>query len=221
MTDRYVGKGGSDGANGLSWANRKLTLNGVEDTPVVAGDTIYVGPGIYRETLTCDVPGTSGNIITYIGDVTGENTDGIGGPVTVCGSDDDIGLADRTYGIYAASGNGDYRTFRGFIFRGSTYGLQLIDSDNVIYEDCISVDQPTSFLISSGAGQASNNATFRRLASIYGGFAQLNNNDSGSYGSVVENIFMMAAYNNNAEPKSKKCACRRKLGGEKEYLTLR
>ena len=63
MTVRYVGKGGSDSNDGLSWANRKLTLNGVEDTPVVAGDTIYVGPGTYRELLTVDVDGSSGNPI--------------------------------------------------------------------------------------------------------------------------------------------------------------
>ena len=60
MTTRYVGPGGSDANSGLTWALRKLTLNGVEDTPVVAGDTIYVGPGTYRETLTVDVSGTAG-----------------------------------------------------------------------------------------------------------------------------------------------------------------
>ena len=45
MTIRYVGIGGNDSNDGLSWANRKLTLNGVEDTPVEAGDTVYVGAG--------------------------------------------------------------------------------------------------------------------------------------------------------------------------------
>ena len=79
MTTLYVGPGGSDANNGLSWANRRLTLNGIEDKPVVAGDTVYVGPGVYRETLTVDVAGSSGNPITYIADVTGEHTDGIGG----------------------------------------------------------------------------------------------------------------------------------------------
>jgi hypothetical protein len=57
VTIYYVGPGGSDGSNGTSWATRKLTLNGVEDIPVVAGDVVYVGPGIYRELLTCDVSG--------------------------------------------------------------------------------------------------------------------------------------------------------------------
>ena len=87
MTDRYVGIGGNDGSDGLSWANRKLTLTGAEDTPVEASDTVYVGPGTYRENLTLDVDGSAGNIITYIGDVTGENTDGVGGIIRITGSD--------------------------------------------------------------------------------------------------------------------------------------
>ena len=45
MTNRYVGIGGSDGSNGLSWANRKLTLQSAENG-VAAGDTVYVGPGV-------------------------------------------------------------------------------------------------------------------------------------------------------------------------------
>lgn len=78
MTTRYVGIGGNDGNSGLTWALRKLTLNGVEDTPVVAGDVVYAGPGAYRELLTVDVSG--GN--TYqVGTVTVTN-----GSTTVTGA---------------------------------------------------------------------------------------------------------------------------------------
>lgn len=55
----YVGPGGNDGNNGTSWALRKLTLNGAEDIPVVPGDVVWVGPGVYREKLTADVSGGS------------------------------------------------------------------------------------------------------------------------------------------------------------------
>ena len=44
MTTRYIGPGGNNANDGLSWANRKLTLAGVEST-VAAGDTVYVGRG--------------------------------------------------------------------------------------------------------------------------------------------------------------------------------
>lgn len=110
MTIRYVGPGGSDGASGLTWVLRKETLTGVEDTPVVAGDTVYVGPGVYRETLTVDISGSAGNIITYIGDTTGENTDGIGGIVRITGSDDDSGGANARSTCVTLTGK-THRTF--------------------------------------------------------------------------------------------------------------
>jgi hypothetical protein len=73
-TTFYVGPGGSDAANGLSWANRFLTLNGCEDEPVVARSNVYVGPGTYRETLAVDVSGgnsyTTGTISATQGDAT-------------------------------------------------------------------------------------------------------------------------------------------------------
>lgn len=133
MTTRYVGKGGSDSNNGLSWATRKLTLNGVEDTPVQAGDTVYVGAGTYRETLTVDVSGSSGSPITYIGDYTGANTDGIGGVVRITGSDNDT-TQTRADCITATSKN--YRTFRGFLLDGSNSTFNITGSTNWTIDQC-------------------------------------------------------------------------------------
>jgi len=134
MTVRYCGIGGNDGNSGLTWALRKLTLNGVEDTPVVAGDIIYVGPGVYREQLTVDVSGTSGNPITYIGDVTGEHTDGVGGIVRITGSDDDQ-LTDRDHCILGEEI--EYRTFRGLSLDVTNGPLVLgIASHYWVFEDC-------------------------------------------------------------------------------------
>src|SRR3989304_7878159 len=59
MPTYYVGPGGNDGNSGLTWALRKLTLNGAEDTPVAAGDICWVGPGVYRELLTDDISGAN------------------------------------------------------------------------------------------------------------------------------------------------------------------
>lgn len=113
MTIRYVGSGGNDANSGLSWALRKLTLNGVEDTPVAAGDTVYVGAGTYRELLTVDVSGTADNPISYIGDYRGANTDGVGGVVRITGSDDDKS-ATRANCITDGAAARNYRTFAGF-----------------------------------------------------------------------------------------------------------
>jgi hypothetical protein len=137
MTTYYVGPGGNDGNAGTSWALRKLTLNGAEDVPVAPGDIVYVGPGVYRETLTIDISGTGSSQIAYVGDITGENTDGIGGIVRVTGSDDDQS-ATRANCITATGKS--RRTFRGFSFDTTTSDTLTViassDSDNWIIEDC-------------------------------------------------------------------------------------
>lgn len=135
MTTYYVGPGGSDSNDGLSWSGRKLTLNGVEDIPVSAGDIVYVGPGIYREQLTCDVSGSSGNLITYIGDLTGVNTDGIGGIVRITGTDNEQTVA-RNYCII--SNGTDYRKFVSlFLDEATTALMDIASSDSWIVEDCV------------------------------------------------------------------------------------
>lgn len=138
MTTYYVGIGGDDGNAGTSWAARKLTLNGAEDIPVAAGDTVYVGPGTYRELLTVDVSGSSGSPITYIGDYKGSNTDGVGGVVRITGSDDDI-TATRDYCIYAyGSGTRTYREFEGFCLdTASLYSVSWFRAnDGVYFRNC-------------------------------------------------------------------------------------
>lgn len=139
MTTRYVGIGGNDANDGLSWANRKLTLNGVEDTPVQAGDTVYVGAGTYREQLTCDVNGSAGNPISYIGDYDGSHTDGVGGIVTISGSDDDTTYATR-HGILT---NVNYRTFEGFNIEVSPQlagyyknRIACVNNTNIVVKNC-------------------------------------------------------------------------------------
>lgn len=136
MATRYVGPGGNDGNNGLTWALRKLTLNGVEDTPVVAGDLIYVGPGVYRELLICDVSGGVGTEIVYVGDVTGEHTDSVGGVVRITGSDNDQTSA-RAQCVDFVNKAG--RTFRGFyVDMASGQGFRVMNNCvNILIEDCV------------------------------------------------------------------------------------
>lgn len=144
MTTYYVGSGGNDSNDGLSWANRKLTLNGAEDIPVAAGDTVYVGPGVYREALTVDVSGSSGSPITYIGDYSGDNTDGVGGVVRITGSDNDQ-TATRSNCINANSKN--YRTFEGFI-------LDMCSSNLAIFDSCTNLILRKAHFYATGPGAA-------------------------------------------------------------------
>lgn len=131
----YVGPSSAGAADGTSWANRYGTLNAAEDKPVVAGDEVVVGPGVYRELLTCDVSGSAGNPITYTADVSGARTDGVGGVVRITGSDNDQ-TATRSNCISAISK--DYRTFSGFAF-DTTTGIVITlatSCSNWIIQDC-------------------------------------------------------------------------------------
>jgi hypothetical protein len=193
MTTYYVGPGGNDGSAGTSWATRKLTLNGAEDIPVTAGDTVYVGPGVYRETLTVDVNGTSGNVITYIGDVTGEHTDGIGGVVRVTGSDDD---QTSTRAMCIDSNNKDYRTFRGFRFDGtSAYEVRIDhDSTHITIEDCFVEGEAYNDYGIYVTGGAASNVTIRRCVLISAGYSIYVLSGAGltATSCVIENCLMMS-----------------------------
>lgn len=106
---------------------------------MVANDTVYVGPGVYREQLTMDVSGGAGTPITYIGDVTGENTNDVGGLVRITGSDDDQ-TGTRSRCIYGAAAR-NYRTFRGFMLDGATSAhVQFNGSTGMVIEDCYFAD---------------------------------------------------------------------------------
>jgi hypothetical protein len=192
VTTYYVGSGGNDSNAGTSWAQRKLTLNGVEDIPVAAGDTVYVAPGVYRETLTVDVSGSAGSPITYIGDYTGANTDGTGGVVRITGSDDDI-VAARNYCVSGSTRS--YRTFRGFAF--DTAGSHVIyggaDSrTNWVIEQCVFYEYlgTTAGVHIEGASQGNwtiQNCAFFGVLGAYGGLNITHSGTVDNAGHVIQN----------------------------------
>lgn len=135
MTTYYVGSGGNNSNAGTSWALRKLTIGGAEAIGLSAGDVVYVGPGTYRESLGPGASGSSGSPITFIGDVTGAHTDGVGGIVRWTGSDDDT-TAARQQSLSAGSRH--YRTYCGFHFDlGSVRNILLTTCNNWVIEDCV------------------------------------------------------------------------------------
>lgn len=184
MTTYYVGIGGDNANAGTSWALRKATLNGAEDIPVAAGDTVYVGPGTYRELLTCDVSGTTDGDISYIGDYTGANTDGVGGVVRITGSNDDI-TATRNYTINVNSKN--YRSFKSFTvdltakesIYSSSNGLTGLTLDGII------APYKTGIYIYNNGSSLNDitikNCYFRKLTITFG---------SGGVGLVTTNFYI-------------------------------
>ena len=70
-----------------------------------AGDTAYVGPGLYREKVTVANSGTAQERITFIADSTGEHTGDPPGVVMIAGADpvdETIFLPHSTPGLYMA-----------------------------------------------------------------------------------------------------------------------
>ena len=133
MATYYVGASGSDSNNGTTWALRKLTIGG-GIAAASAGDTIYVGPGTYRELVTIGKSGSSGSPYTLIGDQTGANTDGIGGIVRWTGSADDI-AETRAYCI--TSTNYSYWIVKGFSFDTvSTSLIRVVNGTHWEIVDC-------------------------------------------------------------------------------------
>jgi len=91
MATYYVTKQGDDAhaGTGPEPANAWLTI-GEAVSNVAAGDTVYIGPGIYRETLTLATAGTSGSRISWRGDPDGRYcTSETPGRVRITGADSD------------------------------------------------------------------------------------------------------------------------------------
>lgn len=93
MTTYYVRKSGNDGNDGDTPAGAWLTIDKAANE-VAAGDTVYIGSGVYRELVTMDTSGSSGNQISYIGDVDGVQT-GDPGLVIITAHDTETGNAAR------------------------------------------------------------------------------------------------------------------------------
>lgn len=191
MATYYVGIGGNNGNSGLTWALRKLTLNGAEDVPVVAGDTVIVGPGTYREQLTTDVSGTAGNPITYVGDESGILTDGVGGEIRVTGSNDDQTVT-RSFGVTSTGHN--YRTFRGIHFDTvGTAGINATGS-NFVVEQCAFMSSSIGI---TASGTAALNYTIRRCLFLFISGTGVNSTHTvtvDNVGHLIENcVFLMPA----------------------------
>jgi hypothetical protein len=76
VTTYYVRKTGSDSNPGTSPSQAYLTIGKAlaSGTALVAGDTVYIGAGTYREVITVAVAGAAGNYVNIVGDIDGSQT---------------------------------------------------------------------------------------------------------------------------------------------------
>lgn len=171
MTTYYVRKSGNDANGGTdpdtdAW----LTIDKAANT-VAAADTVYIGAGVYREIVTMDTPGSSGNQISFIADVGGEQT-GDAGLVIISAYANETSIASRTACIDL---NGhEFITWSGFSMVGGTTAVILSSVagnhsfEGVIAEDCAivagqeAVDLALSLDINQGATPTTTGLIIRR-----------------------------------------------------------
>ena len=97
---------GDDANDGLSPDKAWRTISMLESA-MRAGDTAYVGPGLYREILTVGNSGTAEEPITFVADTSGEHTTDPPGVVMITGADsmdEAIFEPQSTPGLYKISG---------------------------------------------------------------------------------------------------------------------
>lgn len=126
MTTYYVRVTGSDAADGLGPATAWQTIDKAANT-VAAGDTVYIGAGVYRELVTMDTAGSLGNIISYIGDVDGAQT-GDPGLVMISACDSPGQPAVRSRALDLNDGKA-FITFKYLIFEGNQSSTAPVHDD--------------------------------------------------------------------------------------------
>ncbi len=95
---------GDDANDGLSAARAWRGIAKLS-TAMQAGDTAYVGPGLYRDQVTVMNGGTSEKRVVFIADTTGQHTGDPPGPVMIAGADpvdETIFTPHTTPGTYKA-----------------------------------------------------------------------------------------------------------------------
>jgi|GEM_PF-1096396 len=128
----YVRKTGSDLETGTSPSRAWRTVGKAAST-MLDGDTVYVGAGVYTESVTETTDGTAIGPIRYIADVDGTRT-GDAGDVVI-----DAGGAEFAFRIDDSA----YIVLDGFTIRGATGGadpagiqVRSDGSDNVVIRRC-------------------------------------------------------------------------------------
>lgn len=153
---------------------------------VAAGDTVYIGAGVYREQVTMDTSGTSGNIISYIGDIDGSQT-GDPGLVVISAYDDEASAAARTSCLNMAGK--EFITWQGVMFDGG--GTACVDDasesgnrayEETTFENCnfnsghIDSDNAVNLELNEGATPTTAGLTFRGC--YFGGTVQIRSDEN-------------------------------------------
>ncbi len=141
MATYYVRQGGSDASAGTSAGTAWRTIGkALGAAGATSGDTIYVGAGVYRETVTVAIASTVSEIVV-IGDVDGAQTGDAG---EVVWTNYLSGWHDAITGAYCLNLAGkDFLTLRNIHFVAGG-GFGCIDG-NTVHSSNITIDQCALF----------------------------------------------------------------------------
>lgn len=123
----YVATTGSDSNNGLSTSTPFQTIQQAADT-AVAGDTVYVMPGTYKESVTIANSGTAGSPITFknysstLPIIDGENLSSSVGALLSISSKNDIHISGFEIENLTTSGSD---VVMGISIDGTSTGVQI------------------------------------------------------------------------------------------------
>lgn len=147
MATWYVRKSGSNSNAGTSPSAAWLTFGHAlaSGSGVSAGDSIYIGAGVYRETVTIGLSGSSvGGNINIIGDVDGAKTGDAGEiELTAFTTNDTTASASSTL---LAFGSKSYLAFSLLTMVGGAGNPTMVSassSTNVSFTDCTFLDAAT------------------------------------------------------------------------------
>lgn len=148
MTTYYVRKSGDDSNAGTSpaaaWATFDKALGATGGT---SGDTVYVGPGIYREIVTVNAAAAG---VVIAGDPLGEQTGDVPGEVILSGYPTGPFAAAAASPLITAN-SVDGVTLRNLrMVVGSQYGVSLFTTQNWTIERCVITGMASSGSTSGG-----------------------------------------------------------------------
>lgn len=159
MADRFVSKTYGNNANGGTdpITDAWLTCDHAASNVTSGPNKIHTEHGIYRELVTLDGSGSSGNTIDWEADLTGEYWPNNPGPTYITASDDE--LANTRTGALIVSSR-SFHTFTGFAFMyGSVNPIGVgSTATDFVFDRCLFVHSSSNIL---QANAAINNLTVR------------------------------------------------------------
>jgi Right handed beta helix region len=150
LADSYFVRTGGDDNNDGSTPMMAFATPAKAASIVSAGDSVFIGGGVYTTQIAPANSGTPGNLIRYIADSAGLET-GDSGQVII-----------QTAGTPVVSLDGiGYTSFDGFTLRDGDSTIEIINSSNAItFNNCVIERSSTyGFLVTGGSSATMTNCT--------------------------------------------------------------